>query len=166
MTARRIHHRAAAAVGAALAVLMVAGCAAAVAPGTAAGPPTTRTTVSPSLTPTPTATPAPSLRPEGSAAENLPYFAHVIAGYVATVGRGERAQLIAHLVNAGFAPEAIESGWATTPNGLQESSIEAAVRVGDDCLIATVRADRSATTVMPILSTGRCLIGDGFGTSG
>ena len=103
MTARRVQHRTAVAVGAVLAVLMLAGCAAAVAPGAASAPPTTRVTVAPSSTPTP----APSLRPGGSAAQNLPYFAHVIAGYVATVGRGERAQLIAHLGNASFAT----SGW-------------------------------------------------------
>lgn len=123
--------------------------------------PTRSATPTHTATPTPTPTP-PTLRPGGSAAANLPFFEQTLASYVGAYGRGERALLVGHLRGVGFDPATIEAGWATTPNGLQEVSIEAAVRFGSDCLVGTVRQDRWAAAVMPVLSTGHCLIGDGF----
>ena len=37
---------------------------------------------------------------------------------------------------------------------------EVSVRFGDTCLLAVVRADRWATTTLPVLGTGRCLVGE------
>jgi len=128
---------------------------------TPSAPPPQGPSRTPAATPTPTPAPA-TLHPGGSAAVNLPFFEQTLASYVSAYGRGERALLIGHLSSAGFDPGAIESGWATTPNGLQEVSIDVAVRFGEDCLVGTVRADRWASAIMPVLSTGHCLIGDGF----
>jgi len=138
---------------------------AAPAPPPTSPPPSPGTTSSPRPTPSPPPTPTPrppELHADGTATDNLPYFQLVLDNYVGAYGHGERALMVQHLAAAGFDSAMIEAGWVTTPNGLRETSTEVAVRFGGACLIGTIRDEYATATVLPLLSTGRCLIGDGF----
>jgi len=137
----------------ALTIAMLTGCT-----GTP-GPATTtagRATLAPGEEVTPTA--APEYRPEGTAAQNLQYFTAVVDGIQAGTPWGYSSQSVVDtLTSAGFDPGAIEITDSTTPKGNPAVSIETSVRIGDDCLVATLRAERATTDLVPVLPTGRCL---------
>lgn len=148
-----------AAVVAAAAVLVLAGCTP-TPPAAPSGPATTPTASSPAVAaPAPDA--APSLRPEGSAADNLPLFAQIVS----TVWNGPeqvsgRAYVDA-LVAAGFDKAAMQLTPDDTTIGNPAESIEFSVRWGEECLVGQVGPSIGApvATVLPGLSTGGCLIG-------
>ncbi|MUK00778.1 hypothetical protein GM708_01835 [Vibrio cholerae] len=61
---------------------------------------------------------------------------------------------------AGSAPEGIEVSIDRTPTGLDVDAIQGAGRTGRSCVIGEVRAGAVAVTVLPVLSTGLCFVGD------
>lgn len=139
-----------------LAAALLAGCTGSPSPTASSSAPTSPT-LAPGQEVTPTA--APQYRPDGTAAQNLQYFTAVIAAFQAANGRGkDSGQVASALSGAGFASDAVEVTDSTTPNGYAAVSIDASVRIGADCLVATLRDDRYAVQLMPVLSTGRCLV--------
>ncbi len=107
-----------------------------------------------------TPTSAPQFRPGGTAAQNLQYFTAVVQQFQATAGWPYPSQQLVNAISgAGFYPATIEVTDSKTPNGNQAVSIEASVKLGDDCLIATLRQDRAPVALMAALPTGHCLVG-------
>jgi hypothetical protein len=54
----------------------------------------------------------------------------------------------------------IEISADRTPTGLHPDAIEAAMLIGKTCLVGQIRAQAASVTILPILPTGHCLIGD------
>ncbi len=61
---------------------------------------------------------------------------------------------------AGFSPAAIEVSQDITPTGLAVDSIVAGAPVGGQCVVGEVRSGAVTVTVVPVLSSGLCLLGD------
>lgn len=63
------------------------------------------------------------------------------------------------LTDAGFTADQAEVTASRTPTGLDADAVEAAVKVGDDCIVGQLRTGSVAVNVFPVLSDGRCLVG-------
>lgn len=106
----------------------------------------------------------PEFFPEGSATDNLPYFASVLQGYAA----GEEPAMGAPLVNAitasGFSREAMQVSFDQSKTGLAADSIYVSVQIGAECLVGQlVAADRETVAVVaPAIGPEQnvCLIGN------
>lgn len=135
----------------------MSGCTAAPQPAPSVSTPApTVTEVAPAPTPT-----GPSLIADGTAEENLPFF----AGIVQTVWNGPeqvsgRAYVDA-LTAAGFDRAAMQVTADESTVGNPAESIQFSVRWGADCLIGQVgpATGDPVATVMPGLSDGGCLVG-------
>lgn len=129
----------------------------------------TRPTPSPSDTatlapsPTPSAMPsAPTLEPKGSAAQNLPYFDYVNQRVLASNPSPVGMDFINALAAAGFDKADMQVTADKTTVGLTPGSIQFSVRFRGECLIGQNGAgsDGYHSQVAPLLSTGKCLIGN------
>jgi len=140
-----------------IAAQALAGCAAAKVqpPGSPVPKPTVSRTAAPDVLPTA----APEVHLDGTAQQNKQYWDWLIQDYVSKVGVGLDAYLSSQLLGAGYDPAMIEMTEDTTPIGSIADAIDAAVRFGDECLLATVRNGGWATAIAPVLSTGKCLVG-------
>ena len=114
-------------------------------------------TIAPGVESIPTA--APELHPGGTAAQNKQYWDLKLNEYRQLVGLGSTEIMRSHLTSAGFDMSTVEITPDITAIGLGVDSIEVGARFGDECLIGTVRADRTSSAIVPVLGTGKCLIG-------
>ncbi|MFF1632866.1 DUF6993 domain-containing protein [Leifsonia sp. NPDC058248] len=116
-------------------------------------------------TPTPSATSsAPAaivFHPGGTAQQNLPFFDKVNHATLAAKPDALGRDFIDGLVAAGFAKTDMQVTVDTTTIGLKANSIQFSVRMGTECLIGQNGADAGGyhSQVVPVLSTGACLIG-------
>ena len=112
--------------------------------------------------PTPTsADGAPVLRPDGTAEDNLPLFASVVAAVWATPQQVQGRAYIDALVAAGFDKAAMEVTNDQSTVGNPAESIQFSVQWADSCLMGQVgpATGEPVAVVMPALPTGGCLIG-------
>jgi hypothetical protein len=65
----------------------------------------------------------------------------------------------AALTDAGFTSAQQEVTASRTPTGLDADAVEAAVKVGSDCIVAQLRTGTVTVSVLPVLAGGRCLVG-------
>ncbi|MCI0155314.1 hypothetical protein KNO15_01195 [Leifsonia shinshuensis] len=123
----------------------------------------TPTASTPVESPTPTASvPAgPVLIPNGTAAQNLPYFDKVNQATIAAKSGAQGRDFIDALVAAGFAKGDMQLTADTTTIGLKANSIQFSVQLGATCLIGQYGADAGGyqSTTSATLATGGCLIG-------
>lgn len=61
---------------------------------------------------------------------------------------------------AGFDPATVEVSADRTPTGLEVDAMRAAVVSDSQCIFGEVRDGTVTVTVLPVLSSGRCFIGD------
>lgn len=114
----------------------------------------------PSGAPVSSATP-PALQPEGSAADNLPYFDSTSKAVIqADPSAGGRAFIDA-LAAAGFDRAAMQVTADTTTIGDPADSIQFAVGFAGECLVGQYgpKSDGYHSAVRPALGTGGCLVG-------
>ncbi|MEO8223033.1 MAG: hypothetical protein ABI563_19895 [Specibacter sp.] len=71
-----------------------------------------------------------------------------------------REQMMAAMLEAGAVKEKIELSVDITPTGLAVDAIESATRVAEECVIGQVRDGKVAVTLLPVLASGRCFLGD------
>lgn len=142
--------------------LVLAGCTSPEAPSTA--PPSA--SVAPEASPSPSvseAPAAPALQPEGTAADNLPFFTTVVQQvWTGPEPVSSRAYVDA-LTAAGFAREAMQVTTDTSTVGNPAESLQFSVRWGEkECLVGQVgpSTGEPVTTVMSQLAEGRCLVGE------
>ncbi|WP_370582287.1 hypothetical protein [Plantibacter sp. VKM Ac-2880] len=112
--------------------------------------------------PTPTETPAaaPVLQPEGTAADNLPFFDTVNAATLAANPAAGGQAIIDGLVAAGFPKAEMEVSSDTTSIGEPADSIQFSIRWQGQCILGqNGPATGYHSSVVPLLDTGRCLIG-------
>jgi hypothetical protein len=81
-----------------------------------------------------------------------------LGGAVAGGAKPVTDRIRAALTDAGF-PDQAEVTASRTPTGLDADAVEAAVKVGDDCIVGQLRTGSVAVSVFPVLSDGRCLVG-------
>ena len=136
--------------------LGLAGCS--VTPGEASTP---TPTASATTTPTPTEAAPPALLPDGTAAENLPYFDSVITAALAADPNAAGRGYIDALVAAGFDKTTMEVTSDTTTKGEPADSIQFSARVNGECLIGQNGPSSGGyqSVVAPLLATGTCLVG-------
>lgn len=107
---------------------------------------------------------APEFFPEGSAADNLPYFTETMRTYAAGEGPVLGAPLVDSLVAAGFNRDTMQVSFDESKTGLAADNIFVSARFGADCLIGQlVAADRSfVASVQPAVGPNQdiCLIGN------
>ncbi|MGP3536513.1 DUF6993 domain-containing protein [Microbacterium sp. RD1] len=145
--------------GRAAAILLVLALATGCAPSEPAPSPTTAS-ASQTATPTPTST-EPAFMREGTAQENLPYFASVVRSvWIGPEPVAGRAYVDA-LAAAGFDKAAMQVTADESTVGNPAESIQFSVRWGDECLVGQVgpATGEPVATVLPGLEDGGCLIG-------
>lgn len=105
---------------------------------------------------------APVLHPDGSAEDNLPLFAGVVAQVWAGSSRASGSAYIDALAAAGFARTDMQVTADESTVGNPAESIQFSVRWGKDrCLVGQVGPSTGdpVTAVLPQVEGGRCLIG-------
>lgn len=114
----------------------------------------------PSSTPTDAA--SPQLVPEGTAAENLPLFAHTVAEVWAGEQRQSGRAYIDALAAAGFDKSRMQVTQDRSTVGKPAESLQFSLAWGGDCLVGQVgpsTGEQPVTAVMDQLAEGRCLVG-------
>jgi hypothetical protein len=116
-----------------------------------------------SATPTPTASdaPPPVLVPNGTAAENKPFFDYLNNQAIAAAGgQPDGPAFINSLRAGGFAVETMELTPDITTVGVKADSVQFSVHAPDACLIGQWGTVGGYTSIIAApLSTGKCFIG-------
>ncbi|MFF1829548.1 DUF6993 domain-containing protein [Paenarthrobacter sp. NPDC058040] len=79
---------------------------------------------------------------------------------VASSPKPDQKEVRSALVAAGIPQANVEVSAGRTPTGLDVDAMEAAALVGESCVMGQIRDGSVAVTVLPVLSTGKCFIGD------
>ncbi len=143
----------AAATGAVIAAVLLAGCA-----PQDVQPIPTATPVD-TAEPTPTPTPDPELVEGGTAGQNRPFFEFVLRTLLDETPQPSTQALVATLVTAGFDRAAMQATADTTPTGARADSILVSVRIGDQCLVGQTANGGLVTELTDVLGSGACLVG-------
>lgn len=64
------------------------------------------------------------------------------------------------LQGLGVVAKDVEVSISKTPTGLDVDAIQGSVKVEKSCVIGQVREGKVAVTLQPVLSTGKCFVGD------
>ena len=113
-----------------------------------------------SATPSATST-VPALVPDGSAADNLPYFTGLVAQVWSGADRASGRAYIDTLAAAGFDKAAMQVTADQSTVGNAAESIQFSVRWGEQCLVGQVgpATGEPVSVVVEGLSDGGCLLG-------
>ncbi|MDJ0316030.1 DUF6993 domain-containing protein [Arthrobacter antibioticus] len=71
-----------------------------------------------------------------------------------------RDQMMSAMLEAGAEKDKVELSIDITPTGLAVDAIESAAPVGEECVVGQVRDGNVAVTILPVLASGRCFVGD------
>ena len=71
-----------------------------------------------------------------------------------------RAAVDKGFADAGVSPEAVEVSIDQTPTGLDVDAIQGSGLVGGQCIVGEIREGTVSVTVLPVLATGLCFVGD------
>jgi hypothetical protein len=141
-----------------VAVLLLAGC---VQSPPKAAPPTV--TVTPSPTPSSTASAIPTYDANGTASDNLAYFNKVgKALFSSSQGAAASTQgelIVNWFVDHGFDKSNMEVTPDKTSIGLAAWNIDFSVRFGKTCILGQAGNVGFQSSVVPVLATGKCLVG-------
>ncbi len=142
------------------AALLLSGCAAGTVP--TAGP-TANVPYTGAPRPAATSKPAPAavFVPDGTAAQNMPFFVSVAEQAIAANAAVSSADVAVLESQNGFDRAAIQFTYSRTAAGLASDSSSVAVLVGDECIIAQFGPVITGVhgIVLPALAQGGCLIG-------
>ena len=110
---------------------------------------------------TPPTSEPPALRPEGSAADNLPYFDAGNRAAIDADAAADGRTFVDALVAAGFGKAAMQVTADATTIGDPADSIQFSVRFAGECLIGQYgpKSVGYFSAVRPALGAGDCLIG-------
>lgn len=136
----------------AVTVAMLAGC-------VAAKPKPSPTTAAASPPAGSTSAPVTTIDLTGTASDNKPYFDLVNQKFIAAGGDLSGRPFIDNLVKAGYPKVDMEVTPDRTTVNLGADSIQFSIRFGSTCLIGQYGNTGYASTVQPLLSTSRCLVG-------
>ena len=107
---------------------------------------------------------APELIPDGTAADNLPYFTEVLRNYTEGEGAIKGEPISRAVIDAGFDKNLMQVSFDRSETGLEADNIFVSVRLQDSCLIGQViTSDRSfVAETAPAVGPDKtlCLIGE------
>jgi hypothetical protein len=137
--------------------LVLTGCVPDSPAATASSTPTSTGTT----TPTPSDAPPPALVPNGTAAENKPFFDYLNNQAIAAAGgQPDGPAFINSLRAGGFAVETMELTPDITTVGVKADSVQFSVHAADACIIGQWGNVGGYTSIIAApLSTGKCFIG-------
>ncbi|MET4059633.1 hypothetical protein ABIB35_001165 [Arthrobacter sp. UYP6] len=72
----------------------------------------------------------------------------------------DRPMMLEAFSAAGFAAESVEVSLDVTPTGLAVDSIRGAVTEDGSCLFGEVREGNVSVSILPVLASGYCFVGD------
>jgi hypothetical protein len=110
-------------------------------------------------TPRPTPTHVARFEKYGTAADNLEFFTFVHTSLLDSDPNALGQSLVDTLVAGGFDKLAMEVTPDKTVSGYAADAIEVSVRMGDQCLVGQKGTNGYTSVVMPVLTTGKCLVG-------
>jgi len=142
------------------AALLLSGCATGVSP--TAGPSAdVAYTGAPRPVETTKAAPPAVFVPDGTAAQNMPFFVSIAEQAIADNPKVSSADVAVLESQSGFDRKAIQFTYSRTSAGLASDSASVAVLIGDQCIIAQFGPVISGVhgIVLPALVQGGCLIG-------
>lgn len=117
----------------------------------------------PERTPIPVPETPPMLVPDGSAADNQPFFTLVLQEFVADTQPVEGEPIVNALSDAGFNRDAMQISFDRTKTNLVADSMFVSVRYEDECLLGQVTTDTRelAVSLAPTVGPDKnlCLIG-------
>ena len=108
----------------------------------------------------PTEAPVPEPVPLTAAEAFSKKLSTSLTSLAASTKAPNREQMRAAMLKAGAVEETLEISVDITPTGLAVDAIEAASPIADECVIGQVRNGKVAVTVLPVLPSGRCFVGD------
>ncbi|MGD8193963.1 DUF6993 domain-containing protein [Herbiconiux sp. P18] len=108
---------------------------------------------------TPAAAPTGTLNPDGSAADNKAFFDETNQALIASNPAAGGVEFTSNLRSKGFDIAAMQVTPDITTVGVAADSIQFSVRWKDECLIGQYGQGAYTSSVMPVLGTGGCLIG-------
>ncbi|MFJ4207451.1 DUF6993 domain-containing protein [Paenarthrobacter sp. NPDC089675] len=79
---------------------------------------------------------------------------------VAANSKPDRNVVRSALAGAGIPEANIEVSVSRTPTGLDVDAIEAAAHAGNSCVMGQIRDGGVVVTVLPVLASGKCFVGD------
>lgn len=77
-----------------------------------------------------------------------------------TASTPNRDQMKSAMIEAGSNADKLEISQDRTPTGLAVDAIEAATQIDKQCVIGQVRSGRAFVTILPVLDTGFCFVGN------
>ncbi|MFH8250040.1 DUF6993 domain-containing protein [Microbacterium sp. B2969] len=128
---------------------------------TAAATPTASASPAATSTPEPTPPAAPVFHPDGSAQDNLPFFASIVASVWAGPDQASGRAYIDALVAAGFDKSTMQVTNDESTVGNRAESIQFSVLWAGECLVGQVgpATGDPVSVVLPVVGDGACLIG-------
>jgi len=122
-----------------------------------AGTPSATTAPSPTATDT-----APALKPDGTAADNLPYFSSIVAAVWAGPDNASGRAYIDALAGGGFDKAAMEVTFDQSTVGNPAESIQFSVLWAGECLVGQVGPATGSPVAVVLRPVGsdKCLIGE------
>ncbi|MDQ0212759.1 MULTISPECIES: DUF6993 domain-containing protein [Arthrobacter] len=84
----------------------------------------------------------------------------VLKTVVAATPKPAQDELRSQLVSAGIPASAVEVSASKTPTGLDVDAIETAAKLDKDCVIGEIRDGQVSVSVLPVLASGKCFVGD------
>ncbi|MFK0038646.1 MULTISPECIES: DUF6993 domain-containing protein [Paenarthrobacter] len=117
-------------------------------------------TVQPAVTPSPSASPVATATIDPAVAATTSAVESTLKTLVASNPKPDRETLRAALVAAGIPNANVEVSVSRTPTGLDVDAMEAAALTGESCIMGQIRDGGVVVTVLPVLATGKCFVGD------
>lgn len=123
-------------------------------------------TASPASTAQPGTTPPPSATAQATAAVDPAVVATsatvetTLKNLVAGNPKPDQEALRSALVSAGIPKANVEVSVSRTPTGLDVDALEAAALTGESCVMGQIRDGGVLVTILPVLATGKCFVGD------
>ncbi|MFF2842715.1 DUF6993 domain-containing protein [Paenarthrobacter sp. NPDC057981] len=102
----------------------------------------------------------PSESPDPAVLATTKTVESTLKSLVAGNPKPDRESLRAALVSAGIPEGNLEVSVSRTPTGLDVDAIEAAALSGNSCVMGQIRDGGVVVTVLPVLATGKCFVGD------
>jgi hypothetical protein len=103
---------------------------------------------------------SPTAPPDAPTADAMSAVASALNALAARTATPDSEALRAAFDSAGFDPAAVEVSVDVTPTGLEVDAMTAAVPVGVSCIFGHIREGVVSVTELPVLSGGRCFVGD------
>ncbi|MFE4195256.1 DUF6993 domain-containing protein [Paenarthrobacter sp. NPDC056912] len=127
---------------------------------TTACAPNTPAAVAPAVSPTASPSIEPSISADPAVAATTSAVESTLKNLVAGNPKPDREAVRAALVSAGIPKSNVEVSASRTPTGLDVDAMEAAALTGQSCVMGQIRDGGVVVSVLPVLSSGKCFVGD------